>query len=261
MIFAVQRFLEDHFARRGFADADQYAVRLANLYGQRRWTGSRPAFESRMRRISTVFFKSNSITDRADFEAKLLDLLEGKFPKKKSNSLPTSFPGGVASEKRQLTTRARLSVRGVLDLFKRAVESRASGSFWKSRSIGQLTPQPERNGQSLLAMFLQGILHGRSGFAVNEVSSGVGWIDVLLFLSSTPHVLELKMLRGSGTPGVSQLGNYMTNEKRHEGWLVLFDARRPARRRTIPNTITIREGTVRVVIIDVNPVPPSRRKS
>lgn len=260
MIFAVQRFLEDHLSRRGLADHDQYAVKLANLYGQRRWTGSRSAFEKAMHRIQTVFFKSNTITDRTEFEAKLLERLEGKFPKKKPNKLPIIFPGGVAAEKKQLA-RTKRSVRGILGRFKHAVESRASDSFWESRSKGKLTTRPEQKGQGLLSVFLQGVLDQGSGFAVNEVSSGVGWIDVLLVLSSRPHVLELKMLRGPGTPGVSQLGTYMGNERRREGWLVLFDTRNPRKRTGIPETITIAEGKVRVITIDVNPTPPSRRKS
>ena len=111
----------------------------------------------------------------------------------------------------------------------------------------------------MLSVFLQAVLDEGSGFSVNEVSSGVGWIDVLLVLSSTPHVLELKMLRGPGTPGVSQLGTYMGNEKRRVGWLVLFETRDPTKRTGIPANITIPEGTVRVVVIDVNPTPPSRR--
>jgi len=208
--------------------------------------------------IKTVFFRSNTITDRTAFEVRLLDVLEGKFPKKKSANLPAPFPGGVATERKKLREKERRSVRGVLDLFKHAVESRAVDGFWESRHKGKLVTRPEKNGQSLLAMFLQGALGGR-GFAVNEVSSGVGWIDVLLVLASTPHVLELKILRDSDTPGVNQLGTYMTHEKRHEGWLVFFDTRDPSKREALPETFSIRQGTVRVVVIDVNPIPPSRR--
>jgi hypothetical protein len=260
MIFSVQRFLEDHFSRRALTDVDQYAVRLANLYGQRRWTQTRVAFEKRMHRIQTVVFRGNRIGDRLTFERGLLDVLEAKFPKKKSNSLPTSFPGGVAAEQKAIA-RARLSVRGLLDLFKRAVESRAIDNFWKSRTKGKLAANPETAGQGLLGVFLQGVLDGRPGLAVREMASGVGWIDVLLVLASTPHLLELKMLRGSGTPGVRQLGTYMANERRGEGWLVLFDTRNPSRRTGVPETITIPAGTVQVVVVDVNPTPPSRRKS
>jgi len=31
MIFSVQRFLEDHFERRGLEDVDQYAIQVANV--------------------------------------------------------------------------------------------------------------------------------------------------------------------------------------------------------------------------------------
>ena len=213
-----------------------------------------------MHRIATVFFRSNEIGDRVDFEVKLLDTLEGKFPKKNSVNLAVSFPGGVTSEKTKLRQRERLTVRSVLDQFKHAVESRAVDGFWKSRRKGKLISQPEKNGQDLLAVFLQGVLHGRrSGFAVKEVQSGVGWIDVLLVLASTPHVLELKMLHDSDIPGVNQLGTYMQQEKREEGWLVCFDTRDPSNRAKIGEKIAIKQGTVRVVVIDVNPIPPSRR--
>ncbi len=259
MIFALQRYLEDHFDKRGFDDPDQYAVRLANSFGQLRWETSREAFEKAMHRIQTVFFRRNSIADRRDFEVKLLDVLERKFPKKKSASLPAHFPGGVESEKRRLNKRQRLSVRGALELFKHATESRAVDSFWKSRRKGKLINQPEKKGQNLLAVFLQGLLHSRSGFSVNEVASGVGWIDVLLVLASTPHLLELKILRDSDIPGVNQLGTYMKQEKRDEGWLVLFDTRNPSDRDSIPETISTKQGTVRTIVIDVNPIPPSRR--
>lgn len=214
-----------------------------------------------MHRIQTVFYKSNNIPDRTDFERRLLGILDKKFPKKKSANLPASFPGGVAAEKKELSQTERLTVRSILESFKHSVESRAVDSFWKSRRKGKLVAGPEKNGQSLLAMFLQGVLVGRSGFALNEVSSGVGRIDVLLVFSFTPHVVELKILRGSSTPGVGQLGTYMRHENRREGWLVLFDIRDSTRRTGIPPTIPIREGTVRTVVIDVNPIPPSRRKS
>jgi len=260
LIFSIQRFLEDRFSQRGLSDNDQYAVRLANLYGQRRSGGSKAVFLKSMHRLQTVFFRGNSIADRTEFELALLDVLDGKFLKKKFNSLPTSFPGGVAAEQKKVA-RTRLSVHGLLDLFKRAIESRAVDSFWRSRKKGRLTTNPETAGQGLMAVFLQGVLHGRRGISVREMSSGVGWVDVMLMLASTPHLLELKILRGSGTPGVEQLGTYMTNEGRGEGWLVLFDSRNPSRRTGVPGLITIPAGTVRVVVIDVNPIPPSRRKS
>ena len=258
MIFALQHFLEDYFEKRGLADNDQYAVRLANLYGKRRWTASRPAFEKAMHRIQTVFFKGNTIANRTIFEVRLLGILEEKFPKKKSANLPPEFPGGLAAEKKKVEQKERLSVRSVLDLFKSAVENRAVDGFWKSRRKGKLVAGPEKVGQGLLAVLLQAVLHGRSGFSVNEVGSGVGWIDVLLVLASTPHVLELKMLRNASPPGVSQLGVYMKQEKRREGWLVLFDVRDPSNRTSIPENISISQGTVRIVVIDVNPVPPSK---
>lgn len=259
MIFSIQRYLEDHFSRRGLADTDQYAVRLANLYGQRRWGESKASFQKAMHRLQTVFFRSNEIAARADFELALLDVLDRKFLKKKSNNLPTDFPGGVASE-RSRTERSRLSVRRLLALFKQAVESRAVDVFWKSRRRNKLATNPETVGQALLALFLKGVLRSRPGLVLREMASGVGWVDIALILSSTPHLMELKILRASSTPGIEQLSTYMRTEERTEGWLVLFDARAPARRnRGIDATKEVSAGTVRVVVIDVNPVAPSQR--
>jgi len=259
LIFTIQRFLEDHFSRRGLVDADQYAVRLANLYGQRRADESKAAFQKSMHKVSTVFFRGNTITDRPAFELSLLEVLDKKFVKKKSDSLSSSFAGGLATERKRVA-RSRLSARVLLESFKRVVERRAIKAFWRSRTKGKLTAHPETVGQTLLDVFLEGVLRDRAGHVLSEMESGVGWVDITLILSSVAHLMELKILRGSGTPGVEQLGAYMGTEARDEGWLVLFDTRNPtSRRASIPATITVPTGTVRVVVIDVNPIPPSRR--
>jgi len=258
LIFSIQRFLEDRFSQRSLVDNDQYAVRMANLYGQRRSGESKAAFLKAMHRLQTIFFRGNSIDRRDEFEVDLLDLLDAKFLKKKSNSPPTKFPGGVSTERTRVRE-TRLSVRSLLEQFKRAVEGRAVDSFWKSRKKGRLQTNPETAGQGLLAVFLKGVLHARTGIVLREMASGVGWVDIALVLAATPHLMELKILRGSTTPGVTQLDTYMATEGRDEGWLVLFDTRKPSSRAGIPTTITVPAGTVRVVLIDVNPTPPSRR--
>lgn len=109
-------------------------------------------------------------------------------------------------------------------------------------------------------MFASAKLEGR-GAAIREPVVGIGFVDVLVtFSSGLLHVVELKMLKGRAVPGPAQLETYMKHKNRKEGWLVLFDARKWNRRTTIPRTIKRRSGTIRTVVIDVNPVPPSKRQ-
>lgn len=86
MIFSIQRYIEDYFERRGLTDNDQYAVKVANLYGVVRSTGSERALRRRIRGIRTIFFRANSSLVRTDFEAELLQALDRRFFKKKDHS-------------------------------------------------------------------------------------------------------------------------------------------------------------------------------
>ena len=72
------------------------------------------------------------------------------------------------------------------------------------------------------------------------------------------HVIELKILRSPGLPGVAQLSAYMAHKKRGEGWLVFFDARKPTAKRPLPKTIKRPNGIIRTVVVDINPLPPSK---
>jgi hypothetical protein len=83
MIFAIQRFLEDRFDRRGLADVDQYAVTLANRYATERRGQSKTQFLTAVRRIRTVFFRNNPGLQRRAFEVEIIDLLDRHFLKKK----------------------------------------------------------------------------------------------------------------------------------------------------------------------------------
>ncbi len=83
MIFAIQRFLEDRFDRRGLSDVDQYAVALANKYATGRRGKSKPQFLASIRRTKTVFFKNNRKLNRRAFETEIVDVLDRHFLKKK----------------------------------------------------------------------------------------------------------------------------------------------------------------------------------
>jgi hypothetical protein len=83
MIFAIQRFLEDRFERRGLPDVDQYAVALANKYATERRGKSQRQFLASIRRTRTVFFRNNRKLNRRAFEREIVDVLDRHFLKKK----------------------------------------------------------------------------------------------------------------------------------------------------------------------------------
>lgn len=98
------------------------------------------------------------------------------------------------------------------------------------------------------------------GSAIREAVSGIGFVDVLVtFSSGLVHVIELKMLKGKDIPGPAQLATYMNHKRRREGWLVFFDARKPNVRQAVPTIFKRTSGTIRTLLIEINPVPPSKR--
>lgn len=99
----------------------------------------------------------------------------------------------------------------------------------------------------------------RRGAAIREPVVGTGFVDVLVtFSSGLIHVVELKMLKDYYVPGPTQLATYMKHKNRKEGWLVLFDARKWDRKKPVEPTIKRACGTIRTILIDVNPMPPSK---
>jgi hypothetical protein len=82
VIFALQTYLENYFNRLGLSDTDEYAVSLAALYDRERHSETAAEFLSLMKRMRTVFYKRNSHSPRAQFEKKLLQMLDSKFKKK-----------------------------------------------------------------------------------------------------------------------------------------------------------------------------------
>ena len=111
----------------------------------------------------------------------------------------------------------------------------------------------------MLSQFVMGVLSNGSGELLRELASGVGFVDVSVRLSIVSHLVEIKILKGSFS-GVAQLETYMRTERRREGWLVVFDARKN-KNSVLPSSLKRPAGLVRLVVIDVNPVVPSRRKA
>lgn len=89
--------------------------------------------------------------------------------------------------------------------------------------------------------------------------SGVGFVDVEIMLGTVPHLIEFKMLKGKLT-GDEQLSTYMATEKRPIGWLILIDARKPERKTKLPEKLNVSAGTIHILVVDINPVPPSKKK-
>lgn len=105
-------------------------------------------------------------------------------------------------------------------------------------------------------MFASARLAGR-GSAIREAVSGAGFVDVLVtFSSGLLHVVELKVLRTQDVPGPAQLAAYMAHRNRKEGWLVFLDTRKTNHRTIVPATFRLATGTIRSVVIDINPTPP-----
>lgn len=253
MIFSVQRYIEDYLSRRSLSDVDQYAVKIANLYAKRRSELEYDGFLRAMKKIRTVLFKNASSVARADFEKRLLELLDKNFKKKRFDDFP--FPGGVR-EKRALS-RKRKTIQRLLLSFKIAVCSRAVDAIWDSRTRGKLKKKPESIAQGLLAVFFRGILEN-SGLVLREFASGTGFVDVGIVLSNVLHLIEIKILKGKLT-GIEQLATYMKQESRNAGFLVVFDVRPPAKKTDLPKVFNLKEGVVRVIVIDVHPTKPSTK--
>lgn len=255
MIFSVQRYIEDYFQKRGLTDIDQYAVKVANFYIKLQPSATEDDALRLIHRIRTTFFRANTNIDRSKFESELLKLLKREFQKK---SLVVEFPG-VSKDVKFLNKQRRRTMAAILKRFREAVEARTIDTFWQSRKQGKLAKNPELIGQGLLAMFIKGVLSpDPKGLILREVYSGIGYVDITVIFASTLHLIELKMLT-SKFVGPSQLESYMKTEKRTEGWLVIFDARHLSRKTTaIPDSIDTQAGKIRVMLVDINPIPPSR---
>lgn len=118
--------------------------------------------------------------------------------------------------------------------------------------------RPEKLGQELFGLFSRTKLATR-GSAIREAVCGIGFVDVLVtFSSGLLHIVELKILKGKELPGPAQLADYMKKRQRNEGWLVFFDARQLNLKNSVPASLSTNAGTIRTLVIDINPVPPSR---
>ena len=112
--------------------------------------------------------------------------------------------------------------------------------------------------QGLLVSLIMGVLSDGRGHLLRELASGVGFVDMAIILGSVLHLVELKVLQRGTFSGVSQLRQYMRTEKRRQGWLVVFDARRQDKQEPLPLSTHTRDGTIRILVININPPAPSK---
>jgi hypothetical protein len=261
MIFSIQRFIEDYFQKRNLSDVDQFSVSLSNLYDSKRAQMSQGQFLLAMRRVRTLFYKTNAHLKRRDFERGLLKLLDDRFvPSTQSTKKEPKFSTNLSQARQRLSLRGRLTIKGILLEYKSAVESRGIDAFWKSRKKGILRSKPESIAQSLLATALRMFFRDRGyGLEFREFASGVGFVDVGVVLSRVLHLIELKVLVKT-FQGPAQLQQYMISEGRREGWLILLDTRPEKFKTTLPATIRVKRGEIKILCIDINPVAPSKKK-
>lgn len=253
MIFSVQRFVEDYFERRGLADVDQYAIRVANQFDRLPANASVDTIANALASIRTTFFRRNREVTRRGFEAALADVLNRRFKKKRTSGAVASFERALPKARARVLS-GRHSIDRLLLEFKRAVEARGVDAFWQSRVQNRLRARPESVAQALLAVFVKGVLGG-GGLVLREFSSGTGFVDVGIVFSRVLHLIELKILTAKFV-GVDQLERYMALEGRRSGWLLLIDARPPTRRVVIPLSVSTGAGLIRVVTIDIHPLAP-----
>ena len=249
MVFKVQAYLEDSFSTKGWVDSDGYAVNLANLYSHYRLIIDEALFLKKIHRINTTFFGNNSIENRREFEANLIEKLDKRFKKKQSE---TVFPGGVVREKENFSNLPRLTINHLMDEFCSAVEARAIDSFWESRKKGLLRERPEKIGQGLFAAFIEGALRDRGGLSIREFQSGIGFVDFVVVLSNIPHLVEIKVLTESFS-GINQLNQYMKTERRNKGSLLVFDSGLSKENIDLPSKIVTSTGVIRVYKANINP--------
>lgn len=256
MIFTIQVYIEDYLRNRGISDTDGFAVKLANLYFYDRGKFSKQEFLRKASRLKTIIYKHNQIT--ANFLLNtLIDRLDKEYKKKVANDLP-SFPGGLQKERRTLNKKKRRTITGIITEFCRAIAARAVDSFWVSREHGKLQKKPEKIAQSLLALFIIGVLQG-SGIVFREFLSGIGFVDIGVVISKTLHLIELKVVSNSFS-GVSQLNEYMKTEGRTKGSLIIFNASPKQENFQIPGQIQVEAGIIDVYVVNINPTPPSKMK-
>ena len=183
------------------------------------------------------------------------------FIQKKDTDTAPKFSGDLSQAKSRVTALPRITINRLLSEYKVAIESRGIDAFWESRKRNELRSKPEKIAQSLLATALKMLFRQRnSGLVLREFGSGIGFVDIGIVLSNVLHVVELKVLVKK-FQGAAQLLQYMKQEHRSEGWLIVVDSRPANLKSPIPNIIQTKQGQIKILLIDINPLAPSTQKA
>ena len=265
MLYRVQGRVLDILARFRLPDQDGFGTELAQLYLARRASLDFDEFVAASMRLRTSTFASRR-RERRTITAHIVATLDKSY-------LPMTVEGHIdlpistkqTGRIRRLQAAARKPTGAVafgelIDEFSQAIEQSGVDGFWESRTKGKLRSRPEQIAQQSLTMFLYIPIKVKAGFVLNEIKSGVGYIDVLaVFGKSQRYVTELKIITGKRLTGVGQLATYLETQGLNEGWLTVFDARPKAHRTELPTKSFQRDGkTIHPTVIDINPIAPSR---
>lgn len=263
LLFRLHGAILDQLATLGFADADDFAGQLANLYLSRRSEWDVQQFLEAARRVRTGTFRHRR-RERAPVTRIIVERLDRRYLGDVSRwRAPVHVSAAQISRVRRLTEGARAATgsrhfQSLLEEYRRAIQLNGIQEFWESRTAGRLRRKPESLAQHSLSMFLHRPIQQRAGFVLREVRSGTGFVDVLAaFGRSRRYLVELKILTSRKVTGFRQLGQYLGVHGLKEGWLVLFDARPRGRVDLTDHQRMIGNKTIRVLVIDINPRPPS----
>jgi len=258
MIFSAQHFVEDRLKSSNIQDDGHYAITFVNVYFAYRDIENKERLLRRLGRIQTTAYRNSLGADRAKVERGLLEALNRKVGS--VTHPPTPFVEASAKKERtKLRAAKRRSIGTILQSFARSIRGRNVDAFWASRKANILVNQPEKVAQNLLTVFIMGALSKAGGQVFRELQSGTGYVDLLVLISTTPHLIELKIQKSRLT-GPKQLATYMVMEGRKTGWLIIFDARPDAKKTAIPPKVKQGDRTINVLVIDINPTAPSKKK-
>lgn len=263
-LYRIQGAVLDELSRLGMADRDGYSQQLAQLYLSSRTRVDQSGFIAAARRIRTGTFgvrrgsraeATDTLVRRLDSRF-LADLERWRAPVHTSTEQPLRVVRlGVAA---RIRATGPAAFQKILAEYRSAIRLHGVDEFWESRRKGQLRARPESLAQHSLTMFLSPIAQRDQGYVFREIHSGTGYVDVLVILGSCAYIAELKVLRSNRITGLRQLANYLDLHELAEGWLVLFDARSRSGRSTLEDHDELVAGKlVHVVVIDINPAPPS----
>ena len=153
MLFSIQGYIQDSFNKRGFQDDDGYAVKIANFYFHNRKKCSDDEIVNKIHRLRTNFFLINDITNRKDFESKLISKLDKLFLVSLA-AVPKTILKSI-EEVPPKEKKFRLTICILLERFAKSVERKGVEAFWISRKKGELRKKPEKIASNDLCIFVE----------------------------------------------------------------------------------------------------------